>query len=145
LAIPLTFLLVAVPVADHAMKWLVRRALGARSLSLGAFGEVRIRQARIWLLRASARSGSATLSALWLASAGVLLFAAIALSLPGWSIGLLLGGSISHLLETVRRGSVSDYVALRGWPAFDLADVALVIGAGGTLGAFAVSLGSFTR
>jgi signal peptidase II len=127
----------AVPVADHALKWLLRRALGPRSLSLGALGEVRVRRAPIWLLRA-ADVGSAALCGVWLAAAAGLVLAAGVLPLPGWSIGLVVGGSLSHALETWWRGSVSDYVRLRGWPAFDLADVALAIGGGGTLVALAV-------
>jgi lipoprotein signal peptidase len=45
----------------------------------------------------------------------------------------MLGGSLSHAWETTVHGSVSDYVCLRFWPAFDLADVALTIGALGWL------------
>jgi hypothetical protein len=131
--------LLAVPLADHALKWMVSRALGPGSLSLGALGEVQIRRAPIWLSRVGVR-GSAALWGVWLAGAGALVLAGVALPAPGWVIGLLLGGSLSHALETWRHGSVSDYVALRGWPTFDLADVALVIGAGGTLTALAVVL-----
>jgi|KBSSwiStaDraftv2_1062776.scaffolds.fasta_scaffold92422_5 signal peptidase II len=123
----------AVPLVDHAFKWLLHRTLGVRSLSLGILGEVRMRRAPIWFLRGDARLGRAALCEMWLAAAGALVLAAVALPLPGWPIGLVLGGSLSHALETWRRGAVTDYVALRGWPAFDLADVALVIGAGGTL------------
>jgi len=48
-------------------------------------------------------------------------------------VGLLLGGSLSNAVENARRGSVSDYVCLRFWPAFNLADLALAAGAIGTL------------
>jgi signal peptidase II len=131
--------LLAVLVADHALKWLLLHALGPRSLSLGVFGEVRMRRAPIWILRVGRRPGPAVLWGMWLAGAGALLLVAAALPLPGSSIGLLLGGSLSHALETSRRGAVCDYVALHGWPAFDLADVALVVGASGTLLALAVA------
>jgi signal peptidase II len=47
----------------------------------------------------------------------------------GGPFGLMLGGALSHALETSVRGSVCDYVCLRFWPAFDLADVALAVGA----------------
>ena len=114
--------LVAVPVADHALKWLLHRTLGPRSLSLGALGEIRIRRAPIWIRRVGTRLGPAAMWGTWVAAAGALLAAAVALSLPGVSIGLVLGGSLSHALETSRRGAVWDYVALHGWPAFDLAD-----------------------
>jgi lipoprotein signal peptidase len=48
-------------------------------------------------------------------------------------VGLLLGGSLSHAVESSLRGTVSDYVCLRFWPAFNLADLALAAGAIGTL------------
>jgi hypothetical protein len=134
LAVPL----LAVPLADHALKWMVFRTLGPRSLSLGALGEVQMRPAPIWLLRVDARIGPSALWGMWLAGAVGLLLAGVVLPAPEWSIGLLLGGSLSHVLETWRDGSVSDYVVLRRCAAFDLADVALVIGAGGTLTALAV-------
>lgn len=67
--------------------------------------------------------------ALWLLAAGaVTLLCALAPSC-GWFAGLLLGGSLSHGLESSVRGGVSDYVCLRFWPAFNLADVAIGVGA----------------
>jgi lipoprotein signal peptidase len=48
-------------------------------------------------------------------------------------VGLLLGGSLSHAVETSLRDAVSDYVCLRFWPAFNLADLALAAGAIGAL------------
>jgi lipoprotein signal peptidase len=51
----------------------------------------------------------------------------------GWFAGALLGGSLSHALETSLRGRVVDYVRLRFWPAFNLADVAITAGALGVL------------
>jgi signal peptidase II len=129
-----------VPLVDHALKWLVARSLGSGSLSLGALGVVQIRRAPMWLMRVRPRVDPAAVWAVWVSAAVALFLACVALCAPGWPFGLLLGGSLSHALETSRHGSVSDYVALRGWPAFDLADVALAIGAVGTLSALAVAL-----
>ena len=53
--------------------------------------------------------------------------------LCGWFAGALLGGSLSHALETSLRGCIIDYVRLRLWPAFNLADVAITVGALGVL------------
>jgi signal peptidase II len=39
-----------------------------------------------------------------------------------------LGGATSNLLDRVGRGAVIDFIALGWWPAFNLADVAIVIG-----------------
>ncbi len=49
---------------------------------------------------------------------------------PGmWvAAGLLAGGAIGNLADRVRNGAVTDYVDLSPWPAFNLADVAIVAG-----------------
>jgi len=47
--------------------------------------------------------------------------------------GLVLGGSLSHAVESSVQGSISDYICLRFWPAFDLADLAIAAGAIGIL------------
>jgi signal peptidase II len=44
------------------------------------------------------------------------------------ALGLLLGGSISNLADRVRLGHVTDFLDLRYWPAFNLADVCIVVG-----------------
>jgi signal peptidase II len=43
---------------------------------------------------------------------------------------LLLGGSISNLADRLLRGQVTDYIDVDVWPAFNLADVAIVGGVG---------------
>src|SRR5205823_6027131 len=42
--------------------------------------------------------------------------------------GLLSGGSVSNLVDRVRLGHVTDFIDLRYWPAFNLADSFIVIG-----------------
>jgi signal peptidase II len=44
------------------------------------------------------------------------------------AIGLLLGGSLSNLIDRIRLGHVTDFLDLRYWPAFNLADSFIVIG-----------------
>jgi signal peptidase II len=44
------------------------------------------------------------------------------------ALGLLLGGSISNLADRIRLGHVTDFLDLRYWPAFNLADVCIVVG-----------------
>ena len=46
------------------------------------------------------------------------------------ALGLVIGGSISNLLDRVRLGYVTDFLDLRYWPAFNLADSFIVIGVG---------------
>jgi signal peptidase II len=43
--------------------------------------------------------------------------------------GLLLGGALGNLLDRIRAGSVTDFIQLPlGWPPFNLADAAIVLG-----------------
>ena len=42
--------------------------------------------------------------------------------------GMLLGGAAGNLIDRVRIGSVTDFVKLPHWPAFNLADVAITLG-----------------
>jgi signal peptidase II len=44
------------------------------------------------------------------------------------ALGLVIGGSLSNLLDRVRLGYVTDFIDLRHWPAFNLADSFIVIG-----------------
>src|SRR5439155_18541922 len=44
------------------------------------------------------------------------------------ALGLLIGGSISNLVDRVRLGHVTDFLDLRYWPAFNLADSCIVVG-----------------
>ena len=44
------------------------------------------------------------------------------------ALGLLLGGSVSNLADRVRLGHVTDFVDLKYWPAFNLADSFIVVG-----------------
>jgi signal peptidase II len=44
------------------------------------------------------------------------------------AVGLLIGGSISNLADRVRLGHVTDFLDLKYWPAFNLADSFIVIG-----------------
>jgi signal peptidase II len=46
------------------------------------------------------------------------------------ALGFLLGGSVSNLVDRVRLGHVTDFLDLRYWPAFNLADSFIVAGVG---------------
>ena len=43
-------------------------------------------------------------------------------------VGLSLGGAAGNLLDILRRRSVTDFIDLGWWPAFNMADVAIVAG-----------------
>jgi signal peptidase II len=46
------------------------------------------------------------------------------------ALGLLIGGSLANLTDRIRLGHVTDFLDLRFWPAFNLADVFIVAGVG---------------
>lgn len=53
--------------------------------------------------------------------------------LTGWGLGLILGGALGNLLDRLYAGSVVDFLDFHlgsyHWPAFNLADSAIVVGA----------------
>jgi signal peptidase II len=51
------------------------------------------------------------------------------------SLGLLIGGSVSNLVDRIRLHHVTDFIDLKWWPAFNLADSFIVIGVVILLGA----------
>lgn len=44
--------------------------------------------------------------------------------------GLLVGGALSNFADRLAQGAVTDFLDPPAWPAFNLADVAIVVGAG---------------
>ena len=54
--------------------------------------------------------------------------------LTGWGIGLVMGGAIGNVIDRARWGAVFDFadfhVGQWHWPAFNVADSAIVIGVG---------------
>jgi hypothetical protein len=125
--------LVLIPLADQALKLVMRRRLGPGSVPLGRMGGLKILRTRIWLARRGGRPNLAGIWTLWLLAAGAVALLSALVPSCGWFAGLLLGGSLSHGLESSVRGGVSDYVCLRFWPAFNLADVAIAVGAIGVV------------
>ena len=43
-------------------------------------------------------------------------------------VGLLLGGAVGNIIDRIHAGSVTDFVKLPAWPAFNVADVAITVG-----------------
>jgi signal peptidase II len=44
------------------------------------------------------------------------------------ALGLVIGGSVSNLVDRVRLGHVTDFLDVRFWPAFNLADTFITVG-----------------
>jgi signal peptidase II len=53
------------------------------------------------------------------------------------ALGLVLGGSVANLLDRIRLGHVTDFLDFRFWPAFNLADLFIVVGVATLFGALA--------
>lgn len=56
-----------------------------------------------------------------------------------WGLGLMIGGALGNVVERLRFGYVLDYLDLHVWPVFNLADAAVVVGAGLLVVAFSRS------
>jgi hypothetical protein len=131
---------VLVLIGDHAVKLLLPRVIWMEAVPLGPLGNVRMVAGQLWMQRLSRYASGQTLWGFWIVAAAALLIASQWVPSASLFIGLLLGGSLSNMLESSRRGRVSDYVCLRFWPPFNLADLALAIGAVGTLFALVVAV-----
>ena len=83
-----------------------------------------------------------------LSGGGPVLVTAIALALLGLAayfalhssvrllwlpVGLILGGALGNLADRAREGAVVDFIDPIAWPAFNLADTAIVVGVLGLL------------
>jgi len=115
--------------ADQAVKWVVRA--NADRLPWRLFSDVRIE-----LNYNSGISFGRLAGAGWIVTALVSAVAAgvtVALFLapPRYrlALGVILGGAIGNLIDRFRfGGAVVDYLAVWGWPPFNLADAAIFIG-----------------
>ncbi|WP_290656877.1 signal peptidase II [Anaerovibrio sp.] len=47
-----------------------------------------------------------------------------------YGVGLLVGGAIGNLYDRLQNGLVVDFLDFRFWPVFNIADVAICVGAG---------------
>ena len=120
--------------ADQLTKQIVasRLALGEEVAILGPFSIHHVQNSGIAFgLFASATSIVIVLTGL--AVAWMLVFFARSGSrhpiLPV-GLGLVIGGSASNLVDRVRLGHVTDFLDVRFWPAFNLADTFIVVGVG---------------
>ena len=46
------------------------------------------------------------------------------------AIGMLAGGAIGNLVDRMREDAVTDFIDLPAWPSFNVADIAITLGAG---------------
>jgi signal peptidase II len=123
---------VAAALADQATKLLVssQLALGDEVVVISWFSIHRVENSGIAFgLFPTATSAVIALTSVVVAWM-VVFFARSAVRHPMLPIGLglVLGGSVSNLLDRVRLGAVTDFLDVRFWPAFNLADTFIVVG-----------------
>ena len=123
---------IAAIAADQLTKWLVSGTLGL-SESVGVIGPFSIHHVRNAGIAFGLFSSATTavIVVTTAAVAGMLVFFARAgqrHALVPIALGLVLGGSVSNLLDRVRLGHVTDFLDFDYWPAFNLADTFIVVG-----------------
>lgn len=122
-------LAVAVLAADQLTKWWVRAAAGdlPAELFLGLRLDITYNSGISFSRLAGA--GNVVLVLVACVAAGVAV--ALVLAPPRYrpALGVILGGAVGNLVDRLRfDGSVLDFIAVYGWPRFNVADAAIVIG-----------------
>ena len=123
----------AVVALDQVTKLIVVRTV-AEGDHVRIFGD--------WLVISHIRNSGAAFGTLrgfggllaMVALAGVGVFAVVLWRRPstviGIAAGLVAGGALGNLTDRLVRGTVVDFIDFRYWPAFNVADSAITVGAG---------------
>ena len=126
-----TLVMVVVIALDQGTKALVRAnvALGDRD---GIFPGVELVHVRNEGVAFSRFSGGGTVVAVIVGAALLALVAYFVTHLDKplvWlPTGMLLGGALGNVIDRIRDGAVTDFIKLPGWPAFNVADIAITGG-----------------
>ena len=122
---------IAVLALDQATKQLVTSSL-ERGESVGIFFGLELTNTRNTGVAFGALEGSSAIVGALIAVVLVFLIGFFALnSARRWlwlPVGMLLGGAIGNLVDRVREGAVIDFIDPVAWPAFNVADMAIVGG-----------------
>lgn len=120
--------------ADQVTKHVVASALAldAGVRVLGPFSIEHVRNSGIAFGLFASRTSAVVMLTALAVGAMVVFFARSAQRhrLLPVAIGFVLGGSVSNLIDRVRLGYVTDFLHVRYWPAFNLADSFIVVGVG---------------
>lgn len=133
----------AVFLADRASKWIIQDQVSpwqTVTVIPGFFNIVHTRNpGAAFSLLAAADPGWRTLVLLGLSLAAVVLVTLLLWRSPGagrslrWPLALILGGALGNLYDRLLHGQVTDflefYLGRFRWPAFNLADGAITVGA----------------
>ena len=124
----------AAVIADQLTKWVVSSALAFDEAVgvAGPFSIQHVRNSGIAFGLFASRTSAVILVTAVAVGAMVAFFARSAQRHPllPVALGFVLGGSVSNLVDRIRLGYVTDFLHLRYWPAFNLADSFIVVGVG---------------
>lgn len=116
---------------DQGSKALVSSRLREGAATAGTIAGVRLRlvvnRRDPW--RSSRGVLDLTIGLLLLVIAGTAIAAATDLGWAHLAIGAGIGGATGNLVDGIQRRAVTDFIDLRVWPVFNLADAAIVGGA----------------
>ena len=117
--------------ADQASKQVVTHSLD-RGENVNVFFGLDLTNTRNTGVAFGALEGSGTIVAACIALVLALLIGYFAMNAARrglWlPVGMLLGGAIGNLIDRVREGAVIDFIDPVAWPAFNVADIAIVVG-----------------
>ena len=116
-------------VADQASKWLVRHEAAHLPFRVVAGLRIGINYNSGISFSRFAGAGAVLVVAVAGVVAGVT--AALFFAPPRYrpALGVILGGAVGNLVDRLRYGgAVLDFIGVYGWPSFNLADAAIVVG-----------------
>jgi signal peptidase II len=119
----------AVLVADQASKWLVRSR--AEDLPWRLIAGLHIDLTYNSGISFSRFAGAGGIVVVLVAAVAVGVAVALVLSPPRYrpALGVILGGAVGNLIDRLRfDGAVVDFLGFYGWPSFNVADAAIVVG-----------------
>lgn len=119
----------AVVAADQLTKWAVLRAGDALPATIA--GGIRLETTYNSGISFSRLAGRGSLVMVLVAVVAAAVVAALVLAPPRYKLplGIILGGALGNLVDRLRfDGAVLDFLALWWWPAFNVADIAVVAG-----------------
>ncbi len=119
----------AVVVADQASKWFVRSR--AEDLPWRLVAGLHIDLTYNSGISFSRLAGAGGIVVVLVAAVAVGVTVALVLSPPRYrpALGVILGGAVGNLIDRLRfDGAVVDFLGFYGWPSFNVADAAIVVG-----------------
>jgi signal peptidase II len=120
-------------ILDRLTKVLVAGRLAeGQSVRVGSW--LRIRHVANLDVRQRPMSNSMAMLLLWACALGIIIFITkhgtfFQSTAAQIGLGAALGGATSNLYDRLRRGAVIDFLDVGWWPVFNLADVAITLGA----------------